>query len=406
MEILDKIGLAYLWSAIKLQMSNYQSLAPGVAIPSGADLDDYVEPGTYYVSSAAVAASLTNSPTTGAGYMLTVVKTYGSASTALWRTQIAMTAAGISYLRYRNGSAGTWSSWQKLVFTDTTYAEVTAGAAGLMSPADKAKLDGFETASTYALQSSIDAIEVGGRNLLLKSASRKITAYAGAALTFETGVSVDKWNAVDAIRVYGTAGTSTTWGTMNGVSGASLLGVNGQNYVHSIYIQNNGDTPVRVTNNTAIASTVQPGESKRVVLCVQSDGTRYVQFVFSVLATGESFDITYWHPQIEYGTVATDWTPAPEDKADAPVFVSAVLSVAGWTDNADEATKERYPKVYALAVSGATAAHGAECCIAPASMEEAVIRGVCPSASVTDGYVNFYAQEEPTAAIAVQYRLI
>lgn len=124
----------------------------------------------------------------------------------------------------------------------------------------------------------------------------------------------------------------------------------------------------------------------------------------SSFAAGQYFQVR--RAKLERGTAATDWTPAPEDKADAPAFVSGTLTAAGWADNSETDTKAAYPKTYALAVSGAAAGDGAECVIAPASMAEAAACGMCPSVEVTAGYVNFYAQKAPAAAIAVQIRLI
>ncbi|MDO4333812.1 MAG: pyocin knob domain-containing protein [Eubacteriales bacterium] len=119
-----------------------QSLAPGVSIASDSDLDDYTASGSYFVPNASTAATIAHAPLTSSGYMLSVYKTYGSASTSLYRLQIAMTYYGATYTRYRNAE-GSWSAWTQRKYTDnnTTYSAATASAAGLMSAADKAKLD-------------------------------------------------------------------------------------------------------------------------------------------------------------------------------------------------------------------------------------------------------------------------
>ena len=46
------------------------------------------------------------------------------------------------------------------------------------------------------------------------------------------------------------------------------------------------------------------------------NGSRYIQFTFVTSTAGEAIDFTYWHPKIELGNMATDWSPAPEDNPD------------------------------------------------------------------------------------------
>lgn len=58
-----------------------------------------------------------------------------------------------TYERYcRNG---TWSAWQKLMFTDTTYSDATQSAKGLMTAADKTKLDGIAAKATAVTESTV-----------------------------------------------------------------------------------------------------------------------------------------------------------------------------------------------------------------------------------------------------------
>lgn len=59
-----------------------------------------------------------------------------------YATQLAlgMTVNGAYYRKYDNS---TWGSWNSLINTDTTYSDATTSAHGLMSAADKKKLDGI-----------------------------------------------------------------------------------------------------------------------------------------------------------------------------------------------------------------------------------------------------------------------
>lgn len=169
------------------------------------------------------------------------------------------------------------------------------------------------------IQASVDDIEIGGRNLLLGSATKKITPYQTTSVTNEYGVEVTEWLTDEAMRIYGTGGTSTIFGTMGGVScqGASD---ETKMYSASIYIKNNHSTnTVTITGNHLGGAfvNVAPLEEKRVELVGLGNGWGYLQFNFKTSVAGDEFDITYWHPKIEFGNKPTDWTPAPEDMATA-----------------------------------------------------------------------------------------
>lgn len=159
---------------------------------------------------------------------------------------------------------------------------------------------------------SIDNLEIGGRNLILKSETKPISKYIDA-ITTQTGIKVSEWGTNNAIRSYGVCNSNKIFGTLT-TGSSSPVSALGQAYVHSIYVKNNGETPIIISNNGIGGSrTIQPGESTRVILHGTGDNARYLQFVFFSSNLDDAFDVTYWHPKIEIGDKATDWTPAPED---------------------------------------------------------------------------------------------
>ena len=167
------------------------------------------------------------------------------------------------------------------------------------------------------VETAVDNIEVGGRNLLIGSATKKITPYLETTATSEYGIEVTEWLTDEAMRIYGTGGTAAIFGTMGGTSchGAAE---ETKMYSASIYIKNNHSTnTVTITGNhlSGIYVNVAPLEEKRVELVGFGNGLGYLQFNFKTSAAGDDFDITYWHPKIEFGNKPTDWTPAPEDMA-------------------------------------------------------------------------------------------
>ena len=177
--------------------------------------------------------------------------------------------------------------------------------------------DAAQTAANAA-QESIDNLEIGGRNLLLQSAKRTPSINGGAILTFENNVTVEEWRASDAIRMYGTSGSSRIFVYLTGLSGGSIS-LNGVTYAFSMYIKNNHSTTTITISTNGLSDkteTIAPGETKRVQLVGVGNGTSNAQINFAVQNAGESLDITYWHPKIEYGNKHTDWSPAPEDVND------------------------------------------------------------------------------------------
>ena len=93
------------------ELSKRHSLSNrGTMIPSGANLNDYTTPGDYFVSSANDASTITNTPTSGAGYRLIVASGYVPG----YLRQYAIGMSGVMYTRHYQTS---WSNWVKIVDT-------------------------------------------------------------------------------------------------------------------------------------------------------------------------------------------------------------------------------------------------------------------------------------------------
>ena len=149
------------------------------------------------------------------------------------------------------------------------------------------------------------------RNLLTGSENMKFALYGGTKATTESNISVPEWGATDATRIYGTGGAYKIVLLKTLLSGVT---VKGTSYTNSIYIKNNHATnSITVYNNLGSRVTLNAGEAKRVVLTGVGNGIGGLQYQLYTDTVGAEFDITYWHPKVEYGKVATDWSPAPED---------------------------------------------------------------------------------------------
>lgn len=156
---------------------------------------------------------------------------------------------------------------------------------------------------------------IGGRNLLLNSDSKVAHTYQGTVMSVEKDVAVEEWWADDAIRIYGIGGTAPTFAYL---SGTSVKGLSDEKrtYAASVYVKNNHATnQVKISANHLddVSQILEPGEVAKVELIGKGNGWGALQINFQTITTGDDFDITYWHPKIEYGSRVTDWIPAPED---------------------------------------------------------------------------------------------
>lgn len=162
---------------------------------------------------------------------------------------------------------------------------------------------------------------IGGQNLLISSADPEIKKSQNSTYTVTKNIAVSEWNAVDAIRVAGSGSASATGSSVFYVGGLDSLivdgkatTVNGMKYAYSVFVKNNHATATcGVYSGLSSHIMLAPGESKRVTWSVTGDGAARLQIVFRTANTGDDFDITFWHPQIQIGTISTDWMPSPED---------------------------------------------------------------------------------------------
>ena len=90
------------WSALDVV---YSLLRTGTRIPANSDLDDYINPGTFYIATAADAATIANNPATTVGLKLTVE--YLNNTNIIQQT--AMNVHGNEFIRMQQ--SGTWGIW-------------------------------------------------------------------------------------------------------------------------------------------------------------------------------------------------------------------------------------------------------------------------------------------------------
>lgn len=126
--------------------------------------------------------------------------------------------------------------------------------------------------------------------------------------TRTTGVSVPEWGASNAVNYKITKNTGNNRIGMLEIKGTQYI--IGQNYTHSIYVKNNGDKAISVSNRMGVAKTIYPNESKYISFePTYTMSPTDMGFNFYSDATGDLPDITIWRAKIEATNEgATVWT--------------------------------------------------------------------------------------------------
>ena len=94
----------------------------GTAIPSNSDLNTYTTQGSYYSSSSTISGTLTNAPTTGAGFKLVVLS--NGQNTNIKQIAFHNSSTTISV---RNYSGSSWTAWKVITYNDTSLFVLKAG---------------------------------------------------------------------------------------------------------------------------------------------------------------------------------------------------------------------------------------------------------------------------------------
>lgn len=102
----------------------------GISIPSGANIDEYTTPGTYYAVDGDVAASLQGTPPwTTAGFKLYVTRGYQNVI-----FQFAQAAAAALYVRVRQNLTADWGEWTSYAYANHTHGNIRSD--GTITPED------------------------------------------------------------------------------------------------------------------------------------------------------------------------------------------------------------------------------------------------------------------------------
>ena len=193
----------------KLIRMNYSDIAyTGQLSSTGDDCNLYLTNGVWNVPNT---SAIANTPQKGQGGILICFQR-GTASSAA-RIQFYLQAAGTSkpvlpYIRVYNGTTGTWSTWERIIKSSDTASTATNG---LMSSADKTKLDGLLTQAQLDDKYIINSAQNSSGKILVTCTPGSVDTNT-TVFRFGTNnsyMSVTKYaNGADSLVVENTNGTT------------------------------------------------------------------------------------------------------------------------------------------------------------------------------------------------------
>ena len=182
----------------------YVDIVGAGTLSAGADLNDYVTPGDYLVN----AVTLVNAPTSYFPGRLEVRTRNNTANASGWNNvyQRISNKSGKTYTRVKNDD-GTWTAWEMVIMSGNL---ATASAPGLMSAADKTKLDGL---SGSAEACSLFGTGITPPELLGKYTKQVDGSYVNAASAGNGGYVIRLNATSDTWEIYSTEFASVLWTT-------------------------------------------------------------------------------------------------------------------------------------------------------------------------------------------------
>lgn len=142
-------------SAVNAKADNVYSLLRGTGVTSGADLNDYTTPGTYYVGSSSAAANIINGPLTSTSYKLVVENTI---STSRIKQTVVLNSDKAGFERFYNGT--TWSAWKRFAFVEPVviHPKWEIGNISLSVP--------WNTNNASVARTALDCIPIGEKTVI------------------------------------------------------------------------------------------------------------------------------------------------------------------------------------------------------------------------------------------------
>jgi hypothetical protein len=172
------------------------------------------------------------------------------------------------------------------------------------------------------IEDAVNGIEIGGRNLLLNSGD--LTLW-----NKESGISVAWDSTVGMYKMTDSYHTSSRWGILQNVTitepGYYTCSVDAMS-MDSSHVVGLG-FGVYSSNSTWPASLASTKETRtRITATIDvPEGTTTLRVYLNLIPVAKGDYVYFYHPKLEKGNKATDWSPAPED-VDADIATAQMIA--------------------------------------------------------------------------------
>lgn len=264
------------------------------------------------------------------------------------------------------------------------------------------------TSQISSVQTNLDNIQVGGRNLYLNSKAIRDTYGKNSA----TNVTVEPFDS-----------TTNMWHIVAPKDSGNALGIffsniakgnlpDNSDWSYSADVKGTGKVykfGIEVGNKNPVVGNIS-SEWSRISQTGHIDNPTYKTIVMYFDSTSSPVDVYIKLPKLEKGNLPTDWSPAPEDQATVTQFTSIEQTLSGVQVTANNAvTQSQYTQLADQVTSTISAVQGGGANIlintsSSATNGQTTLPGGTPVISGTYSRTDSYEQVTPPSSGEYYYR--
>lgn len=326
-QYIDKDGNKTLQTVIEQEQGKISELIKETTIDGSSLKDKYLETvktvdgmkttiGDVQTNQKSMSSKITEIETSTEGIKTSVTKAQTTADSA--KTTAEQTASKFSWL-VKSGTSAT-----DFTLTDRT-AQLVANNINLNGLVTFSGLNKDTQNKINDANNKIDNLQIGGRNLIIGSSKyRQSTPYTHST----KDVNGYEFMGADLYMPVTVGETYIFQCVTNGKWGDHILDGTGAGVTHIyLYLMTDTDKPSGYSLSIDLTSKYKINSNSTGLgvwkYTIPNDGKKYTTIMFGIDIHSDNsteYSYKYWDFKAERGNKATDWTPAPEDKADQSII--------------------------------------------------------------------------------------